>query len=119
MEIKTVRRKLDYVDEFDTEVNNLLRDGWRLVRRDVLQPPAQPNSDVYFNTMLYAELVRDTPQAPDEPQAITWQQATRVLSSICKLAASCKDCPMYYWCDMAIPEDYPTPAEWEVPEDGD
>lgn len=64
-QIKTITRRLSDANAFDVDVNFALREGWTLVERKVLQPPAQPNTSTnYFNTMLYAELEKFT--EPDE-----------------------------------------------------
>lgn len=59
-QIKTIVTRLNSNEKFDAAVNEALRDGWWLVKREVLQPPAQPTTGTdYFNTMLYAELEKD------------------------------------------------------------
>lgn len=57
-QILTVRNRLDNPEEFDKEVNNAIKEGWELKKRDVLQPFAQA-TDTYLHTMLYAELERE------------------------------------------------------------
>ena len=54
--IKTIMVKADYPGEFDDRVNAALRDGWKLVRRDVL--PAYEGKNMIFYRMFYAELER-------------------------------------------------------------
>lgn len=61
MEIKTIYIQTAGVQEFDNCVNKLLKEGWKLVKRELIQPNAQPNTGTtYFNNMLYAELERET-----------------------------------------------------------
>ena len=57
LQIKTIRNRLDNAEIFDREVNAALVEGWRLTKRDVLQPKAQ-NESVQSHTMLYAEMER-------------------------------------------------------------
>lgn len=61
MEIKTIYIPASAagVPAFDNCVNEALKEGWKLVKRELIQPKAQPNTDIaYFNNMLYAELER-------------------------------------------------------------
>lgn len=61
MEIKTIYIHTAYVQEFDNCVNEALKEGWKLKKRELIQPQAQPNTGgTYFNNMLYAELERET-----------------------------------------------------------
>lgn len=62
MEIKTIYIPASAagVPAFDNCVNEALQEGWKLVKRELIQPQAQPNTDTtYFSNMLYAELERD------------------------------------------------------------
>lgn len=64
MEIKTIYipagRQIN-VQEFDDCVNEALKKGWKLTKRELIQPQGQPNAgSVYFNNTLYAELERST-----------------------------------------------------------
>jgi hypothetical protein len=58
-QIKTIKYHLDYAEGFDKAVNEALCEGWSLTSRKVLLPPSQPNSGIYFNFMLYAELEKE------------------------------------------------------------
>lgn len=61
MEIKTIYISASSSGEkvFDDCANEALQEGWKLIKREILQPPAQPNTGcVYFDNMLYAELER-------------------------------------------------------------
>lgn len=63
MEIKTIYIPASEagVPAFDNCVNEALQEGWKLKKRELIQPKAQPNTDItYFNNMLYAELERGT-----------------------------------------------------------
>lgn len=53
LQIKTIKKRLDYAAAFDEEVNAALSDGWQLTKREVLHPGQEY---VYFS--LYAELER-------------------------------------------------------------
>lgn len=57
LQIKTIKNRLDNVDNFDKVVNEALKDGWKLTRREVLQPAAQAIEYTYI--MLYAELEKE------------------------------------------------------------
>lgn len=66
-QIKTIVYKLNNATDFDKEVNEAIKEGWALIERKVLQPPAQPNvGNTYLNNLLYAELERFT--EPDETE---------------------------------------------------
>ena len=61
MEIKTIYIPASAagVPAFDNCVNEALQEGWKLTKRELIQPKAQQNTYVtYFNNMLYAELER-------------------------------------------------------------
>ena len=51
-QIKMVVRPVEQAAEFDSEVNKLLRRGWKLTRRETLNPPER------LESLLYAELER-------------------------------------------------------------
>lgn len=55
----------------------------------------------------------------EEGQAVTWQDAVRVLMDTCKNAQECGEvgCPMAAWCEGVLPADC-APADWLVPEGG-
>ena len=55
--IKTILVNAEHPGEFDDRVNAALRDGWKLARRDVLQP--SEGRAWVFHRMLYAELERE------------------------------------------------------------
>lgn len=59
LQIKTITYRLDNAADFDAAVNAAIAEGWHLTKREVLQPLAQPNTNQYLHTMLYAELVKD------------------------------------------------------------
>lgn len=58
MEIKTIVTRLDSAEKFDEEVNKALNDGWTLMKREVLQQGQPKTNDVYYSSMLYAELAK-------------------------------------------------------------
>lgn len=58
-QIKTIKNRLDNNKQFDDEVNQALLEGWKLIKREVINPNGQPSGATYFHTMLYAELERD------------------------------------------------------------
>lgn len=57
-QIKTIKNRLDNNEEFDNEVNTAIKEGWTLVKRDIILPIAQSPLTTFY-TMLYAELERD------------------------------------------------------------
>lgn len=56
MQIKTITYQLDSSEKFDDAVNSYLREGWQLMKREVL--PAYEGPTRIFFRMLYAELVK-------------------------------------------------------------
>ena len=68
MEIRSVLMAVYRINEFDAEVNVLLADGWRLVKRELVRVEGEP-SDAYNVPVikaLYAELERSGHQWPEE-----------------------------------------------------
>ena len=57
-QIRTIVKRLDAAESFDAVVNAALKDGWRLIKRDVLIPRSQASHTI-FHTMIYAELERE------------------------------------------------------------
>ena len=55
-QIKTIKNRLDNAEHFDTAVNESIKEGWTLTKREVLIPNAQECHYTYI--MLYAELER-------------------------------------------------------------
>lgn len=58
MKIKTIVQTINDAERFDNEVNAALEDGWVLKKREMFHQ-SQPTSSAYFNSMLYAELVKE------------------------------------------------------------
>ena len=56
-QIKTVLCRADNAPDFDKAVNALLRDGWTLAKRDIVQ--AVDTETYVFHRILYAELERE------------------------------------------------------------
>lgn len=56
------------INEFDAEVNALLADGWRLVKRELVRVEGEPSEayNVPIVKALYAELERSGQQWPEE-----------------------------------------------------
>ena len=95
---------------FDEFVNDLLAEGWKLARREVL------TQSVPY--MLYAELVKldEADMETQDAEPVTWQEAAQVLRDECEGAAGCDSrCPMHDWCQKNLP-DGPCPSEWDDPE---
>ena len=58
MQIKTIKKRLDYSDIFDAEVNEALVEGWILKKRYILNG-GPLNATSYLYNMLVAELEKD------------------------------------------------------------
>lgn len=115
MEIKTISNRLDNAKEFDAEVNDALAEGWALVKREVLRID-QPRRDIFFYSMLYAELVKLDPVEEPEADAVTWQEAVWVLRNACASVAECGPaCPMFAWCQDNLVKTE-APIYWSLPE---
>lgn len=56
-QIKTIMKQAENWEQFDTEVNKAIAEGWTLVKRDVLRP-YEGDTCAYYR-MLYAELERE------------------------------------------------------------
>lgn len=56
MQIKTIRTRIDSATTFDKEVNDALKDGWILKKREVIVPSQPRDGEHYFHITLYAEL---------------------------------------------------------------
>lgn len=62
-QIKTIVASMDNGERFDSEVNLALHEGWELVERRLVQPPAQLDDDkLYWGATLYAELEKEEPR---------------------------------------------------------
>lgn len=120
MEIKTVCKKISAEGTaiFDFEVNELLSDGWRLAKLDVI-PGYDLGSGIYFVPSHYAELVKleDADMEPQEDELPAWDDAVDALRFTCGTSESCSDdgCPMWAWCQKNLEENNP-PANWDDPE---
>lgn len=68
MEIRSVLMAVYRINEFDAEVNALLADGWRLVKRELVRVEGEPCEayNVPVVKALYAELERSGQQWPEE-----------------------------------------------------
>lgn len=68
MEIRSVLMTVYRINEFDAEVNALLADGWRLVKRELVRVEGEPNEayNIPVAKALYAELERSGQQWPEE-----------------------------------------------------
>ena len=71
LEIRTIIVPSTLPGKFDTEVNDLLKEGWELVRRDVLPP--YEGECMTCPQRLYAELERivDEPETDDDEEEDT------------------------------------------------
>ena len=61
-EIYTILKPIGDCEEFDERVNEALRDGWVLTRRDILPPFEGPTR--LWERVLYAELERESTPCP-------------------------------------------------------
>lgn len=114
MKIKTVWEPMEFSEKFDGKVNDLLAEGWKLARREVLEP---------YPHVVYAELVKldEADLAADlaelrEAEPVTWQEAVDVLRETCREAEDCtKDgCPAFDWCQKNVKDDAPF-INWSEP----
>lgn len=112
MKIKTVIKNLDHPKEFDTEINEALADGWRLVKREVL-PGGPLRQDAYARRMLYAELVQLDPEPEPEAQPLDPIDCLEALRKFCA-GSKCDTCPLEDFCPRHLPNNE-GPADWELP----
>ena len=68
MEIRSVLMTVYRINDFDAEVNALLADGWRLVKRELVRVEGEPSEacNVPVVKALYAELERSGQPWPEE-----------------------------------------------------
>lgn len=114
MKIKTILRNTDNVELFDAEVNDLLAEGWRLVKREVL-PGMNYNADNWARRALYAELVQLDPE-PARPPHVKHFEALRDIKAACQRVpieeCHAGRCPMADWCAQLDKD----PTDWVLPE---
>ena len=114
MKVKTIWTV--YPEAFDDQVNAALGEGWRLVRREVLQDPS-----CMEDSALYAELVLPDPEPEPEPVPITEDPlaALRAVRDFCagKKLDECMTlkCPLAAWCDQYTANGF-GPSDWKIPE---
>lgn len=67
-QIKTVSAPFERSEWFDNAVNDLLADGWKLTKRDILYVPGVLSEafNAPIERILYAELERFEPPFPEE-----------------------------------------------------
>lgn len=68
MEIRSVLMTVYRIHDFDAEVNALLADGWRLVKRELVRVEGEPSEACNAPVVkaLYAELERNGQPWPEE-----------------------------------------------------
>lgn len=116
MKIKTIWTT--YPATFDDQVNAALEEGWRLVRREVLQDP-----HCMDDSALYAELVLPDPEPEPEPEPLHPDpvDALRTVRDFCAGMSLEKclttGCPLSPWCHI-FTEDGISPSDWKLPEKG-
>jgi len=68
VEIRSVLMTVYRINDFDAEVNALLADGWRLVKRELVGIEGEPSEACSIPVVkaLYAELERIGQQWPEE-----------------------------------------------------
>ena len=70
LEIKTILEDFNHVEDFDSRVNEAIKDGWELVRREVI--PGWEGDTVIAFRKLYAELERGrNTEEEEEPEGNT------------------------------------------------
>ena len=111
MEIKTivVPRGIG-TNVFDKQVNDALKEGFQLLRRDVLPGTKVGLND--YTPAYYAELVK-----PDEPQVPKSRNVLDVLNVVRDFCDSnkCGDCLLDEFCNRYMADDI-GPADWVLPE---
>ena len=109
MKIKTIARSFQWVGEFDNLVNAAMKEGWKLVKREVI--PGSPND----YARAYAELVQLDP--PAEPEPIDPLDLLCQIRAVCLTtpADDCQTgrCPLYGWCQQL--RDGGDPTDWILP----
>ena len=112
MKIKTIRKQLDYAEKFDDAVNAALEEGWRLLRREVLMPAAQPTDGTRLHIMLYAELVM--PDEAPAPLQLSLAEMLQQISAACENAHACDEtCPLHSWCKNPQNSIHTAPLDWQ------
>lgn len=112
MKIKTIISNTDKVEWFDNKVNELLDEGWHLVKREVL-PGMNYNENNWACRALYAELVQLDPEPAPENQPLDPIDHLEALREFC-VGSSCDGCPLDGFCSRHLPKNE-GPADWELP----
>lgn len=109
MKIKTVC--CDCASTIDDWVNNFLKEGWQLVRREIVQ-----NRTSCCGVCFYAELVKDDDRGEETDPVACADAIRRYCASVS--TEDCKNgaCPMAPYCDAML--NSKTPDEWPLPEGG-
>ena len=114
MKIKTIRTRLDNVEEFDKQLNEALENGYQLAHRGLV-PGFRLDGGRYLHNMLYAELVLPDPAPDPEPETIDPFQALHIVKAACLAHKEpCNACPMIDWCRQL--DNCNDPTDWELPE---
>ena len=114
MKIKTILRRLDgpnMPEDFDTEVNKALEEGWTLTDKR-LQPDGQLLEGRCSHYMMIAEMVKmDEPEAPEAAEPISVETAACIVHEECAQRSRCNECRLHHICDHRTPEAWILPEE--------
>lgn len=64
-QIKTIKYPMQHPETFDAEVNTALKEGWQLIKREVLGPIVTHTGEPNVYIVLYAELEREVVTEPE------------------------------------------------------
>lgn len=114
MEIKTI--VAEYPEDFDAQVNDALKEGWCLNKRDIRQTDEH-------DFHLYAELTRQAPSPIDGNavkvcecccgcadgdevvcEGVDIQMIMGFIKDICVQNDYCPECPIYEFCNCNTPD---------------
>ena len=108
MKIKTIWR--ENPRSFDEEVNEEMKKGYELVRRDVLV-----DTNCLGDSVFYAELIQPDPAPEPDQGAIDPFQALHIVKAACQAHNEpCNTCPMIDWCRQL--DNCNDPTDWVLPE---
>lgn len=111
MEIKTivVPRGIG-TNVFDKQVNDALKEGFQLLRRDVI--PGHDDGSARLEPAYYAELVKlDEPARKDDAPSVF--ELLEAVSKFCAAKPTCDGCPLEEFCEAHL-ADNEGPADWDI-----
>lgn len=111
MEIKTVvMPRCIGAKKFDKQVNDALKEGFKLTRRDVI--PGHDDGSTRLEPAYYAELVKlDEPARKDDTPNVF--ELLEAVSKFCASKPNCDGCPLKEFCEAHL-ADNEGPADWDI-----